>query len=195
MSLFKNTSTFFPFTRNLLFFPFTRNLLVIVYMLIVYSRSLPCYCTINVYVVIHFCDSMWSFGVKWICAGFFIICLYMYYSWWSSYQEGRVEISLTGITLPHCCACSKTGFKFPNHVFFCSVNSVKMEGNNCLFCCYWWNWWPWCLFFFFNNWYENSLTTGRSILTTHPFLNNNPFKRGWYVKVGILTDPSSLGIT
>jgi hypothetical protein len=40
------------------------------------------------YVVIHFCDSMWSFEWKRICAGFlFIVCLYLYCLWKSNNQE------------------------------------------------------------------------------------------------------------
>jgi len=31
----------------------------------------------------------------------------------SSYQEGRVGIPLTGLTLPHSCACPKPGTGFP----------------------------------------------------------------------------------
>ena len=35
-----------------------------------------CYSAVHVYVVIHFCVSMWSFWVKWICAGLlcFVYC-------------------------------------------------------------------------------------------------------------------------
>ena len=35
----------------------------------------------------------------------FIVCLYIYCRWRSSYQEGRVGIQLTCLTLPHFCAC------------------------------------------------------------------------------------------
>jgi hypothetical protein len=50
---------------------------------------------------------------KRIWAGFFIVCLYMYCRWRSSYQkEGRIVIPLTGITPPHVCACSKPGHGF-----------------------------------------------------------------------------------
>jgi len=32
---------------------------------------------------------------------FFIVCLYMYCRWRSSYQEGRVRSPLNGLTSPH----------------------------------------------------------------------------------------------
>jgi hypothetical protein len=47
-----------------------------------------------------------------LTAGFFIICLYMFCHWRSSYQEG-VGIPLTGLTLPHLCASPKPGPGFP----------------------------------------------------------------------------------
>ena len=43
----------------------------------------------------------------------FNVCLYMYCRWRSSYQEGRVEIPLTGSTPPHVCADPKPGLEFP----------------------------------------------------------------------------------
>jgi hypothetical protein len=52
---------------------------------------LPSCCTVHVFVVIHFCDSMWSFYVKTnLCGFFFIVCLYMYCRRRSSYEEGEV---------------------------------------------------------------------------------------------------------
>ena len=54
----------------------------------------PCYCTVHVHVVIHFYDSVWSFWWGNLCR-FIIVCLYLYCSWRSNYQEGRVGISLT----------------------------------------------------------------------------------------------------
>jgi hypothetical protein len=38
---------------------------------------------------------MWFFEWKQICAGFVIVCLYMYFLWRSSYQEGRDGIQLS----------------------------------------------------------------------------------------------------
>jgi len=34
------------------------------------------------------------FEWKWICAGFCIICLCVYYCWRSSYKKGRIGIQL-----------------------------------------------------------------------------------------------------
>jgi len=73
---------------------------------------------------------------------FFIVWLYMYCCWRSSYQEGRVGILLTDLTSPHFCACPKTGFGFPTScVVVTFLYSVKMRGD-CLLCWYWWNWGP-----------------------------------------------------
>jgi hypothetical protein len=62
---------------------------------------------------------------KRIWAGFFIVCLYIYCRWRSSYQnEGGIVILLTGITPPHVCACSKPGHGFSTTyivIFFLSV--------------------------------------------------------------------------
>jgi hypothetical protein len=62
---------------------------------------------------------------KRIWAGLFIVCLYMYCRWRSSYQkEGRIVIPLTGITPPHVCACSKPGHGFSTTyivIYFLSV--------------------------------------------------------------------------
>ena len=64
----------------------------------------------------------------------FIVYLYIY--WRSSYQEGRVEIPLTGLT-PHTFgACPKPGLGFQTSyimVFLCSVSC------KCSFC------WSWCI--------------------------------------------------
>jgi len=49
-------------------------------------------------------------------------------------------ILLTSLTLPHLCACSKTGPRFPTSnviVNFC-VLFIKVRGG-CSFCWYWWN--------------------------------------------------------
>ena len=52
----------------------------------------PWYCIVHVYVVIHFCYSVWSFAWKKICAGFLIVCWYLYCRWKPNYQERRVAI-------------------------------------------------------------------------------------------------------
>ena len=72
-----------------------------------------------------YCDGMWSLWVEAnLCRFFLIICLYIYgmYSCWrSSYQEGRIGIPLTGLTLSHFCSCPKPGPGFPMSyvVLFC----------------------------------------------------------------------------
>jgi hypothetical protein len=46
----------------------------------------------------------------------------MYCCWRSSYQDGRVGVPSTGLTLPHVCPCPKTGPEFPRTflvVFIC----------------------------------------------------------------------------
>ena len=82
-----------------------------------------CYCTVHVYVGIHFCDSM-----RWnrISAGFFIVWLYLYCC--SSYQERITGIPLTGLTPPQYCICPNQGPAFPTSyvVVFC-VQWCKMS--------------------------------------------------------------------
>jgi hypothetical protein len=72
----------------------------------------PCYCNVQVYIVNHFCNSMWSFWVEAICAGLLIVLLYIYCRWRSPYQEGRVGIPLTGLIPPHFCVSPKPGSRF-----------------------------------------------------------------------------------
>jgi hypothetical protein len=43
-----------------------------------------------------------------------IVCLYLYCHLRSNYQQGRVGIPLTALTLPHVCACPKPGPRFPS---------------------------------------------------------------------------------
>ena len=55
-------------------------------------------------------------GLFWVEANlcrFFIIWLYVYCLWRSSYQEERVGIPLTGLSPPHICACHKPGPGIP----------------------------------------------------------------------------------
>ena len=62
----------------------------------------------------------------------FIVCLYMYFCWRSSYQKRRVGIPLTSLTSLHFGACPKPGPGFPTSYvmgfFVCSVSSVKLRG-------------------------------------------------------------------
>ena len=70
---------------------------------------------------------------EWKCTFFFIVCLYMYYCWRSSYQEGRVgnEIPFTGLIPPHFCAFPKQGLGFPTYMSrsLCAVRSVMPRGD------------------------------------------------------------------
>ena len=98
---------------------------------------------------------------------FIYIC---YCRWRSSYQDGRVEIPLTGLTLPYFYVCPKPGpgFSVSYVVVFFMFQSFEIWAD-CLFCCiggivdhhccndgivdrhccklffvllYWWNCWP-----------------------------------------------------
>ena len=91
---------------------------------------------------------------------FFIVCLYMYCRWRSSYQDGSVEIPLTSLTgaypksgsgqdgsveIPLTSltgACPKSGSGFPTSyvvaLFVVSEFSYKRRGD-CSLCWYWWN--------------------------------------------------------
>lgn len=102
----------------------------------------PCCCTIHFCVVFHFCGSMWSFWVVTNLCIVFITCLYMYLTCRSSYQEGWVEIRLTGISPPHLCVCPNPGHGFPRHMSwaFC-VHGVRLR-SACSSCWCWRNNWP-----------------------------------------------------
>ena len=81
-------------------------------------------------------------------AQFWASCLlfvYIYIIVRFSYQERRVEIPLSSLTLLHFCACPKpgSGFLMSCHGLFCvQWFEVKVD---CLFCWYLWNCW-WSLF-------------------------------------------------
>ena len=84
----------------------------------------------------------------------FIICSYMYQycHWRSNYQEGRIWIWLTHLTLPHLCACPKSGPGFPMLyvVVLFYVQWFEIKGD-CSFCWYWWNCWQAQLFKHFSH--------------------------------------------
>lgn len=63
-----------------------------------------------IYVVIHFCNSMWSFLVDAIHRRFShpLIIHVLYYSWRTSYQV-LVAIPLVGLTPSYLCDCFKPG--------------------------------------------------------------------------------------
>jgi hypothetical protein len=92
------------------------------------------------------------FWVETNLGSFFIVCLYMYCRWRSSYQAGKVGTPLTGSTPPHYCACPKPGHGSPTSYVVGFLYSVKIRVH-CSFCWYWWNQWPYhhCINFPFNN--------------------------------------------
>ena len=57
------------------------------------------------------------------------------------YQEVRIVITWTGLTLPHFCARTCITNVICYGLSLCSVSSVKLR-DDCSFCWYWWNWWP-----------------------------------------------------
>jgi hypothetical protein len=85
---------------------------------------------------------MWSFWMETnLCR--FLSFVYICIALWSSYQEGRVGIPLTDLTLPYFCACPKPRLGFPMSyvVFFC-VRWLERCKVIVRFIWYWWNWWP-----------------------------------------------------
>jgi len=88
----------------------------------------PCYCTVYVHVVNHFCDSMWSF---WVEAN---LCLYMYCSLDDiqlSREEGWDPINRFNPTTFLCLSLVIC------RGLFC-VQWIKMRND----CWHWWNGWP-----------------------------------------------------
>jgi hypothetical protein len=83
-------------------------------------------CFINVILVfttmIMFCQEIYIYTC--IHCRFFIVCLYMFCYWRSSYQEGREAIPLIGLIQVHICACLKPGPGFlTSYVMVCFVFS------------------------------------------------------------------------
>ena len=81
----------------------------------------PCYCTVHVYVVINFCDSIWSFWVEAsLCRFFFIIYLFvLLLEFQLSREEGWDPIirfkPATFLFLTQARTC------IPNAIWLCSV--------------------------------------------------------------------------
>ena len=101
----------------------------------------PCYCTVHVYAVIHFSDSVWSF---WVVANLCMVFLLLHYiccRWRWSYR-GSVRITLPSLTTSHFRDCSKSGPGFPTSyamVLFCVQWFEERDGcslilvdDNCL---------------------------------------------------------------
>jgi hypothetical protein len=127
--------------------------------------QIPALIAIHVYVVIYLCDSIWSVSESvHVC---FYLFLYMYWRWWSSYQERRVGITLTVLSRPNVCDCPKPGPGFPmSYVVDCLVLSeFNWLERSCLssFCWYWWNW---CPFYCLNLLYTILLFISKCLLTT-----------------------------
>ena len=83
-------------------------------------------CFINVILVfttmIMFCQEIYIYTC--IHCRFFIVCIYMFCYWRSSYQEGREAIPLIGLIQVHICACLKPGPGFlTSYVMVCFVFS------------------------------------------------------------------------
>jgi hypothetical protein len=79
----------------------------------------PCYCTVHVYVVIQYCDNMWSFWVEAILCGIFIVCLYMYCLWRSNYQNGwELESHLPVNLTTFCVLVPSQHLDFQRHIIW-----------------------------------------------------------------------------
>jgi len=102
-----------------------------------------CYGIVHVYVVINFCDSMWCFEWKRICAGFFIVCLYPYCHWRLNYQEREGWNPINWFNPATFSCLSKSSIWFSNVIYhgLCYAQLVEVRGH-CLFCWYWWYCWP-----------------------------------------------------
>ena len=78
---------------------------------------------------------MWSFYVKMNLFRFLMVCLYLYSCRISSYQNGRVVISLTGLTPPHFWCLLRPVFQASYVVVFFYDQWVKVRGD-CSICWY-----------------------------------------------------------
>ena len=59
---------------------------------IMYNIYWLCYYTVHVFVIIHLCDSIWSFWVEANMYCFYIVCLYIVCHWRFSYPLWEVVI-------------------------------------------------------------------------------------------------------
>jgi hypothetical protein len=113
----------------------------------------PCYCTVHVYVVIHFCDSMWSFWVEANLCRFFLLFAYI------TIAVGEIQLSRGEGCDPInrfyparllCLSMPVPGFPTSHFMVFICVWWVKVRVY-CSFCWYWWNCWPSMLKLSFHN--------------------------------------------
>ena len=116
---------------------------------IVTTIHCPCYwrhCTVHIYVVIHFCDSMWSFRVK-VNQCRFLLFIYICIAVGDPVMKREVDIPLTGFSRHICVPVPNQNLDCRHHMSWSllySVSSVKMRGD--CSCC--WHWWI-CLNFLF----------------------------------------------
>ena len=83
-------------------------------------------CTIHVYVLIHFCDSMWSSweeGDLHMCFSHLFLSVLLL-AIQLQYQEGMVGITLISLTLQHICVCPKPEHGFPMPCICCGLFCV-----------------------------------------------------------------------
>ena len=65
-----------------------------------------CYCTLLIYVVLHFCDIMWSIWFDTNLCRFFKLFVYICDAIGDQIlQIGTVQVQLTSLILPHECVC------------------------------------------------------------------------------------------
>ena len=88
----------------------------------------PWYCTGHVFVVIYFCESMWSFWVESVQVFYclFIYVLPLKIQLW----RGRAGILLTGLTQPHFYACPKPRPGFPAKIGWLGMRIMCQEWSN-----------------------------------------------------------------
>jgi len=104
------------------------------------------------------------FQWKRICAGFFAVCLYLYYPLRSNYQEFK--------TLPHFCACPKDRTWILIDIcygHFC-VQWFEVRGS-CSCSWYWWNCWllrknsfDYLFIYLLNKWLFSSICVQKLLL-------------------------------
>ena len=79
------------------------------------------------------------FWVKTYLCRISIICLYLYWCWWSNYQEGEGWDLINCFNPPHIRVCHKSGPGFPMP---CSFLNLMIWAERWLFVCWlWWNCW------------------------------------------------------
>jgi hypothetical protein len=101
----------------------------------------PCYGIVHLMLPFIFVIVCGLFEWKWLCAVFFIFCLYIYCLWITpSYQEWRIEIPFTVLTPPNCVPVPNQDLDLQRHMSlsFC-VQWVRLSNA------YFGNWKFWVL--------------------------------------------------